>query len=334
MNDSLPTILIIGCGSIGERHLRTFLATGRCHAIACDTRPAILSAMAEKYRVATTDDWRRALADPAVTAVLVATPAPHHVSMATEVLKSGRHCLIEKPLALKLDGLDELLSAHAASGRACKVAYVHHGRPEVRAARKFLQSGALGRVLSATLVSGQDFPFFRPAYREIYYAHHEQGGGAIQDGLTHMVNLIEWILGPTTSLMCDASHQMLEGVEVEDTVSIVSRNQAGALVTFSLNQFQAPNEGTLQFNAEKGSVKVEYHLNRWGHWARGANDWTWEISPPADRDTFFVTQAGDFLDACEGKDTPMATLPEAIQAVKFNLAAFESWRTGKRVEIA
>lgn len=334
MNDPLPTLLIIGCGSIGERHLRTFLSTGRCRAIACDTRPAILADMAAKYQVPTTEDWRSALADPAVTAVVICTPAPYHVPIATEVLQSGRHCLIEKPLTLKLEGLDELQAAHAASGRACKVAYVHHGRLEVRAARAFLQSGEFGRVLSCTLVSGQDFPFFRPAYREIYYAHHEQGGGAIQDGLTHMVNLTEWILGPTTSLMCDASHQMLEGVEVEDTVSIVSRNQAGALVTFSLNQFQAPSEGTLQFNAEKGSVKVEYHLNRWGHYARGAGEWTWETFPPIDRDTLFVTQAGDFLDACEGKDTPMATLEEGIQAVKFNLAAFESWRTGQRVEIS
>lgn len=328
--NNLPVILIIGCGSIGERHLRTFLKTGRCRAIACDTRPAILADMAAKYQVPTATDWRTALADPAVTAVVVATPAPHHVAIATTVLQSGRHCLIEKPLSLNLDGMDKLQAAHAASGRICKVAYVHHSRPEVRAARAFLHSGKFGRVLSATLVSGQDFPFFRPAYREIYYAHHEQGGGAIQDGLTHMVNLIEWILGPTTSLVCDAAHQLLEGVEVEDTVSIVSRNQAGAIVTYSLNQFQAPNEGTLQFNAEHGSVKVEYHFNRWGHFARGAKDWTWETSPPIDRDTLFITQAGDFLDACAGKPTPMATLEEGIQAVKFNLAAFTALRTGTR----
>lgn len=328
--NTLPVILIIGCGSIGERHLRTFLKTGRCRAIACDTRPAILADMAAKYQVATTGDWRAALADPAVTAVVVATPAPSHVTIATAVLQSGRHCLIEKPLSLNLDGMDALQAAHAASGRACNVAYVHHSRAEVRAARAFLHSGKFGRVLSATLVSGQDFPFYRPAYREIYYAHHEQGGGAIQDGLTHMVNLIEWILGPTTSLMCDAAHQVLAGVEVEDTVNILARTTGGALVTYALNQFQAPNETTLQFNAGHGSVKIEYHHSRWGHFARGAGDWTWETFPPGDRDDPFITQAGDFLDACEGQKTPMATLDEGIQAVKFNLAAFNSLRAGTR----
>jgi len=79
--------------------------------------------------------------------------------------------------------------------------------------------------------------------------------------------------------------------------------------------------------------KVEYHLNRWGYYARGASNWTWETFPPSDHDTFFITQSGDYLDACEGKATPMATLAEGIQAVKFNLAAFESLRSGSRIII-
>jgi predicted dehydrogenase len=329
---SLPTVLIIGCGSIGERHLRTFKNTGRCHVVACDTRPAILAAIAEKYAVATTTDWAAALNDPAITAVVVATPAPSHVPIATAVLKSRRHCLIEKPLALNLDGIEVLRTAHATSGRACHVAYVNHSRPEARAAKAFLDSGQFGPVRAATMVSGQHFPTYRPAYREIYYNNRAQGGGAIQDALTHMVNLFEWILGPTASLICDAGHQVLEGVEVEDTVSVIARNRAGAIISYNLNQFQAPNELTLQFNAVKGTVMVEYHRSRWGHFAHGAAGWTWENFPPLDRDGPFSIQANDFLDACAGQETPLATLTEGISAVRFNLACFESLRTGGRVK--
>jgi predicted dehydrogenase len=328
-----PTVLIIGCGSIGERHLRTFQSTGRCHVIACDTRPAILADMAEKYKVETSIDWKQAMDNPACTTVVVCTPAPYHVSIATAVLKSGRHCLIEKPLALSLEGMDELTAAHTASGRACHVAYVNHSRPEPRAAKAFLETGRFGRVRAATTVSGHHFPTFRPAYREIYYNNHAQGGGAIQDAITHMVNLMEWILGPTVSLICDAGHQVLEGVEVEDTVSVIARNQDGAIVTYTMNQFQAANELTIQFNAEKGSIKLEYHNSRWGHMALGATEWNWETFKPLDRDGPFAIQANDFLDACEAKPTPLATLAEGIQAVRFNLACFESLRTGARVEV-
>lgn len=329
----LPTVLVIGCGSIGERHVRTFQATGRCQVLACDNRPAILAAMAERYRVPTIADWRVALADPAVAAAVVATPAPTHVDIAAEVLRAQRHCLIEKPLALTLDGLDDLAAAHAASGRAAAVAYVHHFRTEVAAARAFLQTGAFGRVLQASIVSGQDFPFFRPAYREIYYRDRAQGGGAIQDALTHLANLMEWFVGPTAALSCEAGHQALAGVDVEDTVAVTGRTRDGAIVTWSLNQFQAPNETTLQFNAARGSVIVEYHRQRWGRFARGDADWTWETFPPADRDGPFVAQAHAFLDLCAGRPAACATLAEGIQAVRFNLAAFASLRTGRRVEI-
>ena len=51
MSSSRPLILVIGCGSIGERHVRTFLATGRAGVIACDNRPAILRQMSERYGV-------------------------------------------------------------------------------------------------------------------------------------------------------------------------------------------------------------------------------------------------------------------------------------------
>lgn len=330
---ALPTVLVVGCGSIGERHLRTFLATGRARAVACDNRPAILADMAARYGVPAAADWRAALAAPEVSAVVVATPAPSHVPIASAVLRAGRHCLIEKPLALSLDGIDALTAAHTASGRACAIAYVHHFRREVAAARAFLQTGEFGRVLHASVVSGQDFPFFRPAYREIYYRDRAQGGGAIQDALTHLANLAEWILGPFVALSCEAGHQALAGVEVEDTVAITARTRGGAIAVLTLNQFQAPNETTLLFHAERGSVCVEYHRARWGRFARGAVDWTWETFPAAGRDDPFIAQANAFLDLCEGRASSCASLAEGIQSVRLNLAAFASFSSGRRERV-
>ena len=207
-------ILVIGCGSIGERHIRTFLATGRCSVAAFDNRAEVLTQVCDRYRVESVADWKIAAADARFTGVVVATPAPLHVPMATYALEQGKHVFIEKPLSVDEAGLDGLRTAHEAAGKCVVVGYVWHCLPALRAARDFIHGGKLGRVRHVSVTTGHNFPAARPAYRDIYYRDHAQGGGAIQDGLTHMGNAIEWVIGPTTSLVCDASHQVLEGVEV------------------------------------------------------------------------------------------------------------------------
>ena len=328
MSSARPLILIIGCGSIGERHVRTFLTTGRVDVIACDNRPAILQQMAERYGVVTATDWCLALADPSIVGVVVATPAPSHVAIAQRCLDAGRHVLIEKPLALTLTGIDDLLHARIRSGRFVGVAYVLHFLPALQAARHFLLTRPLGEIRQIAINTGQHFPFFRPAYREIYYADRAQGGGAIQDALTHMANAVEWIVGPTTRVFCDADHQVLEGVTVEDTVNVTARNGA-VLVSYALNQWQAPNETRWDLHCEHGTVRIEFHTQRWGELKRGATEWTWHAAPVTERDEIYAAQARAFLDGCAGGETLLCTLEEAVQTLRFNLAALASWQEGR-----
>ena len=324
-------IIVIGCGSIGERHVRTFLSTGRTHVLACDTRPAVCQLMNEKYAVETSADWMTALTNPALTAVIVATPAPSHVEIALEALKLNRHVLIEKPLAVELAGTEHLLAARGRSGRFAAVAYVRHCVPTLLEAREFIQTGRYGAVRHVMVTTGEDFAASRPAYRDIYYRDRAQGGGAIQDALTHMANAVEWVIGPTTRVYCDASHQLLEGVEVEDTVNVSARN-GDILVSYALNQFQAPNEIRMDFHAELGSVRIELP-ERWGTQARGEKEWTWRIATLTSRDAIFTAQANAFLDGCEGRVTTLCTLEEGIQALRFSLNALQSWRQGMPIEI-
>jgi predicted dehydrogenase len=332
MSSLRPTILVIGCGSIGERHVRTFLATGGVDIIACDNRAAIRRQVADRYGINTTEDWSSPLHNPALVGVVIATPAPLHVEIATRCLAAGRHVLIEKPLSVDFAGLDQLLAARNRSKRFAAVAYVLHFAPALLAARKFLREGSYGAIRHVVVSSGQHFPTFRPAYREIYYGDRALGGGAIQDALTHLANAVEWVAGPTSSVFCDAAHQVLEGVTVEDTVNATARN-ATALVSYSLNQFQAPNETRWDFHAETGSVRVELHAQRWGVLPHGAPDWLWHAAPVGARDQLFVAQAAAFLEGLAGNSTPLCTLEEGIQTLRFNLAALQSWREGRPVSL-
>jgi predicted dehydrogenase len=329
----MRTLLVIGCGSIGERHLRCFQRTGRCAVAACDTNAKLLGTVTERYGVPGFASLDAALAGGTFAGAVICTPAPFHLPMALQTLGAGLHTFIEKPLAIDTGLVPEVRAAIARAKRFVAVAYVYHLMPWVREARDFLRGETLGRPLHACVTSGQHFPTFRPAYREIYYTRREHGGGAVQDALTHLVNATEWLIGPCTRVFCDAAHRALEGVTVEDTVNVAARH-GDVLASYAMNQFQAPNETVFLIHCARGSVKIESRDQRWGILRHGETDWTWHVTPPLERDDLFVAQANAFLDGMDGHPTPLATFEEGVQTLRVNQAALQSADTGLPVAIA
>ena len=328
---SQHSLAIIGCGSIGERHLRCFQETGRAKVSACDANAALLQRMAETYAVPTFAGWEDAVAS--VDTVVICTPAPVHIPIAIRALNAGKHVLIEKPLSTSMSGVGELVRARDRSGRQAAVAYTHRSIPFLQEARAFVLSGKIGPVREAWVATGQPFHLLRPAYAQTYFRSRATGGGALQDALTHAVNWMESVLGPVDSVICDCAHQVLPGIEVEDTVHVSARH-GHALASYALNQFQAPNENTIQLNAAGASVKIEYQNQRWGFFREGDADWTWHKAPAANRDTYYISQANAFLDQIEGKTTHLCTLEEGIATLRFNLAAMAAAETGARTRTA
>lgn len=330
MPDTPHSVLIIGCGSIGERHARCFQATGRAQVGVCDRDAALLDRISTRYSLRGEPDWNAAVASGRYTAVVICTPAPLHVPMATDVLRRRLAVLVEKPLSHSLASVDELLELQRAAQTPAAVAYVLHVFPFLVQAREFLRAGSLGPIRQVIQVSGQPFHRLRPGYAESYYRQRSSGGGAIQDALTHSANWVESVVGPADSVLCDCAHLALPGVEVEDTVHIAARH-GGVLASFALNQFQAPTENAIQFNAEHGSVRVEFHRQSWGVWREGDSAWTWHEARVPDRDSHFTAQANAFLDQIEGQPARLCSLEAAAQSLRFNLAALASAEKGARV---
>jgi predicted dehydrogenase len=322
--------VVIGVGSIGERHVRCFLATGRATLSIVETRAALAEEVSRRYGVPAFPGVESALAQHPTVAI-VATPAPLHVPMATKLVEAGLHVLIEKPLSTSLDGVDRLAELIAKRNATVSVAYVYRAFQTLVSMKQALASGRFGAPRELTAVCGQHFPTYRPAYREIYYASRQSGGGAIQDALTHVVNLGEWLVGPVERVVADAAHLVLPGVEVEDTVHVLTR-QGSVLGSYALNQHQAPNEATISVICDGGTVRCEIHNNRWLWMQQPGDPWQEEAFGKSERDTPFIAQALAFLDAVEGRAPPLCTLAEGRQTLKVNLAILESverqtWQT-------
>ncbi|MCG3199160.1 MAG: 1,5-anhydro-D-fructose reductase [bacterium] len=328
----MHTLLVIGAGSIGERHARCLLATGRAEVGICETDPERLREVAERYHLGT--GWtslEEALAE-AWDAAVVATPAHRHVRQALVLAERGIHLLIEKPLSTSFEGVSELALAIRDRRVKASMAYVYRAHPGAQRFRQLLMAGALGRPVELLVTSGQHFPTYRPAYREIYYARRETGGGAVQDALTHLINLGEWLLGPLTRVAADTARLGLEGVEVEDTVHVLARH-GDLLAAYTLNQHQAPNETTVTVNCERGTLRWELHSNRIRKMTRNGPSWEDEHLPPLERDEWFICQENAFLELLEGKRPPLCTLAEGAQTLAATLAILESADRGEWVEI-
>ncbi|MBT4866996.1 MAG: Gfo/Idh/MocA family oxidoreductase [Planctomycetaceae bacterium] len=324
-------VLVIGVGSIGERHLRCFGRTDRCDVSICEINEPLRQTIAERYGIGSAfgnlDD---ALNDPPDAAVICA-PAHLHIPMATQLAEAGVHLLIEKPLSTGFEGIDRLFSLVQEQNLSAAVAYVARMNPALAAMREAIQSGRFDEPLQIVGLSGQNFPFYRPAYREIYYNNRATGGGAIQDALTHMMNSGQWLVGPTTELAADAAHLALEGVDVEDTVHVIARHGA-VMGSYALNQHQAPNETSITVVCSKGTARCEFHRNRWLSATTTGDDWKVEQEFTIERDDGFVAQANRFLDAIEGKSEPACSLAEGLHTLQTNLAVLQAadtqtWQT-------
>jgi predicted dehydrogenase len=318
-------ILVVGTGTIGERHTRCILATNRAEVSICETNDHVRKKIADKYNIKNTyADFALAL-EAGHDAIVIATPAHLHIPMAQQAAESGLHLLIEKPLSTSLDGIDHLDRTIRERKLIAGVAYVLRHIPELTAMKKALDSGRFGRPLHITVTRGQHFPTSRPNYRDIYYASHAMGGGAVQDGLTHLINAVSWLAGPVERLVADCAHQVLEGVEVEDTVNVLTRH-GDALACFSMNQYQAPDEGVITVVCERGTLRSELHCNRMRWMMEPETEWQQESWPDFEREHAFIAQANTFFDAIDGQREMPCTLSEARHTLECNLAIMEASR--------
>jgi predicted dehydrogenase len=320
-------VLVVGVGSIGERHLRCLQKTGRAEVGVCEINEELRRRVSNEYSVtASFAELDRAL-ERSWDAAVIAVPAHVHIPIASRLAEAGVSLYIEKPLATRLAGVDDLRKQVQEKRLACAVAYVYRAHPALRDMQEAISQGLLGALLQLVVVSGQDFAFYRPAYRQTYYADRRTGGGAIQDALTHLFNAAEWLAGPISRIAVDASHKRIPGVEVEDTVVAIARH-GSLLASYSLNQYQAPNETSVTVVGERGTARFEFHNCRWRFADKPGGPWVDHRFGPLERDDWFLAQEKIFLDMLEGKSEPLCSLEEGIQTLKVNLAALQSVENG------
>ena len=209
-------VLIVGLGSIGQRHLRLLrerLPAAQIMALrhgSCESLPNGIDAC--------TTSLEEAVAFAPDIAV-IASPATFHYETALALAQAGTHLLVEKPLAVNAVEGKALAEAAAAAGVVLQVGYNLRFLDSLRQFRTALKNGRIGRVVSIRAEVGQYLPDCRPGHdwRDTVSARAELGGGVLLE-LSHELDFLRWIFGEVGAVRGWMGRQGALDLDVEDTV--------------------------------------------------------------------------------------------------------------------
>ena len=317
-------ILILGTGSIGERHLRNFLKVDgvRCSFVEPDSdqREAMGNAYSVEQSFGAMDETDLSGYD----GVVICTPTDQHVPIMTRLVKDGLPVLSEKPLAMNRDGVPELLKSIDQQSAIAAVAYCHRHQPVLEEAKTLIAQGAIGPVRFIQFHMGQYWPDHRAAWPPAYALSRGTGGGAIPDHLIHYINLFQWYFGQVEMVSAYQRHEMLPDIPTEDHGMITLKFKSGATAAMSICLFQRDDQLDCSIIGESGTICFSIKQDYLQLFQKDKSTWVNGQALAGERDDMFKRQAEHFIQYIRGEASPRCTVKEANDTLNVILAALES----------
>jgi 1,5-anhydro-D-fructose reductase (1,5-anhydro-D-mannitol-forming) len=209
--------LVIGMGDITSRRVIPAILReerSRLHAI-LTRHPE----KAKPYNALTFTDLDKALEDPRINAVYVASPVFLHAPQTMACVRSGRHVLCEKPMAMNYAEAQSMLEATRSAGRTLGVAYYRRTYPKVHRALQLIEQGAIGRPVLA-YITCHDWFTAEGGWRAWLLEPAKAGGGPLYDIGSHRIDLLNYFFGEPVMVRAVLSNAV-HSSRVEDSATVV-----------------------------------------------------------------------------------------------------------------
>jgi len=269
---------LVGCGLVGSKR-----ATSLPDAIEL---VALYDPVPERARdlaaavggsptvVDTTDD---AVAAPGVDLVIVATPHDQLPAATLRALAAGRHVLVEKPGAHRLQPLLEVRAAAERADRTVRVGFNHRFHPAVRRARRLACSGAYGPVLSVRARYGHGG---RVGYENEWRATRAvSGGGELVDQGMHLIDLTRCFLGDVSLDYAELRTDFWP-MEVEDNAYLSLRGTDHGFAWLHASWTEWKNLFSFEVTLERAKLEVTGLGGSYGTERLTVYEMTPDMGPP------------------------------------------------------
>jgi UDP-N-acetyl-2-amino-2-deoxyglucuronate dehydrogenase len=255
---------IIGAGLIADFHARAIASLGNARlAGICGSNPVKAEKLADKYGCRAFSGMEEMLASADIDIVTVATPSGAHMEPVLEAAKYGKHAICEKPLEISLDRIDAMILAHKAAGTRLGGIFNYRFNDTIRHLKKAVDDGRFGTITYASV----HVPWWR---NEAYYENSWHGtrkldgGGALINQAIHMIDILQYLMGPVESLQAYVS-TLAHNIEVEDTGTAILQFRNKALGVIYRTTASFPGQfRRLEITGTRGTVvQVENSFSVW-----------------------------------------------------------------------
>ncbi len=261
---------LLGCGRIAKKHAEllgnNLISNAKLIAV-CDIVEEKAKKTAEQYAVPYYTDMDTMMQSEKIDVVVILTESGNHAKHTIRLAKYGKHIIVEKPMALRLDDADEMIKACAENN--CKLFVVKQNRfnlPVVQL-RKALEHGRFGKLIMGTIrvrwSRNQNY-YDRDKWRGTWALD----GGVLTNQASHHVDLLQWMMGEVESVYAKST-TALANIETEDTAVVILKFRNGALGLIEATTAVRPKdlEGSITILGENGTVEIGgFAVNEIRHW--------------------------------------------------------------------
>lgn len=340
-------IALMGAGLIGREHVGLIDKHPEAELVGIADVSADGQRYADSIGVPSFNCYEELLDQVKPDGAIVALPNSLHLPAGLACIERQIPSLIEKPVADSMEAAHQLATASETSGVAALIGHQRRYSPDIAEARRALQDGKIGDLVSVNGMWLADKPddYFNVAWRQ------QAGGGPLLINLIHDLDCLRYLCGEIESIKAFTSNAT-RGFAVEDSASLILRFENGALGTFSISDAVAspytwdmasgqalyfPHQpgNCYFFGGRIGTLAVPgMHL-----WRHGGDDEHWQHPfvrhhLPHDGSRAYVNQLSHFIAVIRGEAAPLITARDGMLTLAATLATDIAAREDRTVKIA
>lgn len=321
---------LVGCGFIGHKRAQSLRAPHRL-LWAADVEQERAQSLAGHFAGAKgTTDWRQALTDPAVGAVIVSTTNASLAQVALEAVRAGKHVLLEKPAGRTLAEVEALAQAQETERQKVRVrvGFNHRYHPGFVQARALLDAGEMGELMFVRARYGHGG---RVGYDREWRADPAlSGGGELLDQGVHLIDLARWFLGDFSRVEGHAA-TLFWDMPVDDNAFLSLRTRAGQTAWLHVSCTEWKNLFSFEIYGRHAKLHIEGLGGSYGVERLYFYKMLPEMGPPQTQiweyprgDASWQSELDEFVLDIEQERAPNPGLPEALAAMRVVQEIYQS----------